>query len=144
MLSVSTAITPLDTGRRRSLAAKSSIDVGAGVVDPDYRGEVKVVLSNSSDKPFLINRDDRIAQVICESYRSAEVREVETLEQLGFTARAGGGFGSTGRSKHKEFGKRIEQQFLGADEQLQIEAMQAPVVLERPKGQKKKKVKKSI
>ena len=46
---------------RSGLAAKNFIDVGAGVIDADYRGEVKVLLFNFSDKEFEINVGDRIA-----------------------------------------------------------------------------------
>ncbi len=46
---------------RSGLAAKNSIDVGAGVIDSDYRGEVKVLLFNFSDEDFSFNEGDRIA-----------------------------------------------------------------------------------
>ena len=78
---------------RSGLAAKHSIDVGAGVIDADYRGEVKVLLFNFSDKDFSIVPGDRIAQMIIEKYSPTELVEVEDLDS---TERGAGGFGSTG------------------------------------------------
>ena len=51
---------------RSGLALQHHIDVGGGVVDTDYRGNVGVVLYNHSDLPFTVSRGDRIAQLICE------------------------------------------------------------------------------
>ena len=81
---------------RSGLAVKNSIHVGAGVVDADYRGEVKVLLFNHSDVEFSINEGDRIAQMIIEKYTLTELAEVENL---GETERGAGGFGSTGVSE---------------------------------------------
>jgi dUTP pyrophosphatase len=78
---------------RSGLAVKHGIQVGAGVIDPDYTGEVKVVLFNQSDKEFEIKKGDRIAQLVLERCETPIVREIETLEE---TARGAGGFGSTG------------------------------------------------
>ena len=78
---------------RSGLAAKHSIDVGAGVIDADYRGELKVLLFNFADKDFSINPCDRIAQMIIEKYSPTELIEVTDLES---TERGAGGFGSTG------------------------------------------------
>ena len=78
---------------RSGLAWKYSIDVGAGVVDFDYRSAVGVILFNHSDADFTIKAGDRIAQLILEKIEIAEVQEVETLEE---TTRGSGGFGSTG------------------------------------------------
>lgn len=58
------------------LAANHCIDVGAGVIDPDYRGEVKVLLINNSNTPFEVKRGDRIAQLILEQFTS----DVEVLQ----------------------------------------------------------------
>jgi dUTP pyrophosphatase len=61
--------TPTTDGRvapRSGLASKHSIDVGAGVIDADYRGPLKVLLFNFSDTDFAINEGDRIAQLIVE------------------------------------------------------------------------------
>jgi hypothetical protein len=77
------------------LAWKNFIDVGAGVVDYDYRGSVGVVLFNHSDVDFSIAHGDRIAQLILERISMADVEEVEELFE---TERGAGGFGSTGVS----------------------------------------------
>ena len=79
---------------RSGLAAKHSIDVGAGVIDSDYRGEVKVLLFNLSDTDFEVKPGDRIAQLIIEKYTMTEIQEVEG--KLDDTVRGEGGFGSTG------------------------------------------------
>lgn len=67
--------------------------MGAGVIDADYRGHVKVVLFNHSETNFEIKVGDRIAQLVLEQISTPEVVEVESLED---TVRAGAGFGSTG------------------------------------------------
>jgi len=78
---------------RSGLAAKHSINTGAGVIDADYRGEVKVILFNHSDNDFTIKEGDRIAQLVIERIYTPEVVVVEKLEA---TVRGAGGFGSTG------------------------------------------------
>jgi len=78
---------------RSGLASKLFIDVGAGVVDEDYRGEVKVLLFNFSDTDFEVKKGDRIAQLICEKYAHVDIEEATSLEE---TVRGSGGFGSTG------------------------------------------------
>jgi dUTP pyrophosphatase len=78
---------------RSGLAAKHSIDTGAGVIDADYRGEVKVILFNYSETDFAIKEGDRIAQLIVERIYTPEVAVVEKLEA---SVRGAGGFGSTG------------------------------------------------
>ncbi|OJD12326.1 deoxyuridine 5'-triphosphate nucleotidohydrolase [Emergomyces pasteurianus Ep9510] len=78
---------------RSGLASKHFIDTGAGVIDADYRGEVKVLLFNFSDADFTINEGDRIAQLVLERIYTPEVVEVEQLEE---SVRGAGGFGSTG------------------------------------------------
>jgi dUTP pyrophosphatase len=78
---------------RSGLAWKHSIDVGAGVIDADYRGPVGVILFNHSDTDFTIHAGDRIAQLILELIVTPQVLEVEDLDA---TTRGEGGFGSTG------------------------------------------------
>lgn len=78
---------------RSSLAVKHGIQVGAGVIDPDYTGEVKVVLFNQGQDDFKISVGDRIAQLVLERCETPDVREVLTIDE---TARGAGGFGSTG------------------------------------------------
>ncbi len=82
---------------RSGLAAKKSITVlnTPGTVDADYRGEVKIILINLGTEPFVIQDQERIAQmVLCPVYQ-AELQVVETLSE---THRGAGGFGSTGGS----------------------------------------------
>lgn len=78
---------------RSGLAVKNFIDVGAGVIDADYRGPVGVVLFNFSDVAFTIKAGDRIAQLILERCETPQVLEVADLDATG---RGAGGFGSTG------------------------------------------------
>ena len=78
---------------RSGLALKHSIDVGAGVIDADYRGPVGVILFNHSDADFAVKPGGRIAQMIIEVIATPEVAEVEDLDA---TVRGEGGFGSTG------------------------------------------------
>jgi dUTP pyrophosphatase len=65
-----------------------------GTVDSDYRGEVRVIVWNLGDQPFVVRRGDRIAQLVVAPVVGVEWQEVP---QLGATERAGGGFGHTGR-----------------------------------------------
>ncbi|CAN6291978.1 unnamed protein product [Urochloa humidicola] len=78
---------------RSGLALKHSIDVGAGVIDADYRGPVGVILFNHSEVDFAVKPGDRIAQMIIQVIATPEVAEVEDLDA---TVRGEGGFGSTG------------------------------------------------
>ncbi|KAK6115815.1 hypothetical protein DH2020_008084 [Rehmannia glutinosa] len=78
---------------RSGLAWKQSIDVGAGVVDADYRGPVGVILFNHSDVDFEVKSGDRIAQLIIQKIVTPDVTEVDDLDS---TERGSGGFGSTG------------------------------------------------
>ncbi|KAK4796646.1 hypothetical protein SAY86_028972 [Trapa natans] len=78
---------------RSGLAWKHSIDVGAGVIDADYRGPVGVILFNHSDVDFEVKAGDRIAQLIIEKIVTPDVVEVGSLDS---TERGEGGFGSTG------------------------------------------------
>lgn len=79
---------------RSGLAVKHGIQVGAGVVDSDYRGEAKVVLFNHDINPYVIKPGYRIAQLILERCETPKVEEiVESTE----TNRGEGGFGSTGQ-----------------------------------------------
>lgn len=78
---------------RSGLAVKHFIDVGAGVVDADYRGPLGVVLFNFAEQDFAIKKGDRIAQLVLEKIVMANVLEVDDLDA---TQRGAGGFGSTG------------------------------------------------
>ena len=75
------------------LAVKKFIDVGAGVIDSDYRGEIGVVLFNHSAMNFSVQVGDRIAQLILEKIKIPTVQKVIVLS---VTDRGSGGFGSTG------------------------------------------------
>jgi dUTP pyrophosphatase len=66
----------------------------AGVVDSGYRGEVKVVMVNLGDEPFVIEKGMKIAQLLIQPVNEVEVLEVEELEE---TLRGEEGFGSTGK-----------------------------------------------
>ena len=85
---------------RSSLALKNMIEVGAGVIDADYRGAVGVVLFNYGPEDFHVKRGDRIAQLILEQAAVPEIRYVDELDdayrETGGTYRGVGGFGSTG------------------------------------------------
>ena len=78
---------------RSGLALKNGIDVMAGVIDPDYTGEIKVLLYNTSDIKFEVQKGDRIAQIIFEQFKYPNFNEVREITE---TSRSGGGFGSTG------------------------------------------------
>ena len=78
---------------RSSLAINYCIDIGGGVIDSDYRGNVKILLFNHGEYHFAIRSGDRIAQLILERISAPEVIEVSSLDE---TSRGSGGFGSTG------------------------------------------------
>lgn len=77
------------------MALKNSIDIGAGVIDEDYRGNVGVIIFNHGDQAFTVTCGDRIAQLLLEKIITPEVIEVDELDT---TERNAGGFGSTGVS----------------------------------------------
>ncbi len=81
---------------RSGLAAKSNISVlnTPGTIDSDYRGELKVILFNHGSEEFLINNEDRIAQMVLTPVIKATFEEVNDLPE---TIRGDGGFGSTGK-----------------------------------------------
>ncbi|EDO46592.1 predicted protein [Nematostella vectensis] len=79
---------------RSSLAWKHQIDVGAGVIDRDYRGNVGVVLFNLGSSAYEVKQGDRIAQLIVERIQTPSIVEVEDLDS---TERGAGGYGSTGK-----------------------------------------------
>ena len=93
---------------RSGLAWKKFIDVGAGVIDEDYRGEGKiffilysfylvcVILFNFSNESTFFNKGDRIAQLIVEKIVPTKVVSVEECEKLCDTTRGSNGFGSSG------------------------------------------------
>lgn len=80
---------------RSGLANRHGVTVlnAPGTIDSDYRGEVKVLLVNLGQNPFLVSRGDRIAQLVVQPIARADLAEVEALET---SERGSGGFGSTG------------------------------------------------
>ncbi|MBI5807392.1 MAG: dUTP diphosphatase [Ignavibacteriales bacterium] len=80
---------------RSGLAAKNGIGVlnSPGTIDSDYRGEIKVILFNFGDKDFVINRGDRIAQMVISKVYKADIIESKSLNE---SNRGSGGFGHTG------------------------------------------------
>ncbi len=77
-------------GTKRGLAPANKV----GVIDSDYRGEVKVCLHNHSSQPQVIEPDERVAQMVIVPFLPAQYEEAEELSD---TVRGEGGFGSTGR-----------------------------------------------
>jgi dUTP pyrophosphatase len=80
---------------RSGLAAKFGISIvnTPGTIDPDYRGEIKVILVNLSDSPFLLNPGERIAQMVISKFEHIQWNAVDSLSD---TERGEGGFGHTG------------------------------------------------
>jgi dUTP pyrophosphatase len=80
---------------RSGLAAKHGIGVlnSPGTIDSDYRGEIRVILFNASDRNHKIQRGDRIAQLVFSALADVELVETDSLSQTG---RGPGGFGHTG------------------------------------------------
>src|SRR3954468_7052965 len=78
---------------RSGLAVRHGIDVLAGVIDADYRGEILCALVNHGSEPFEIEPGARVAQLVVEAIATPEPAWAEELEE---TERGTGGFGSTG------------------------------------------------
>ena len=83
---------------RSGLAAKFNISVlnTPGTIDSDYRGELKIILFNHGNKEFIVNNNDRIAQMVLMPVLKVDFEEVNELPK---TIRGSGGFGSTGKWK---------------------------------------------
>ena len=81
---------------RSGLAAKNNISVlnTPGTIDSDYRGELKIILFNHGSENFMINNNDRIAQIVLSPIIKMELEEINELPK---TIRGEGGFGSTGK-----------------------------------------------
>ena len=81
---------------RSGLAAKSSISIlnTPGTIDSDYRGEIKIILFNHSKKEFIVNNNDRVAQMVLMPVLKVDFEEVNELPD---SVRGSGGFGSTGK-----------------------------------------------
>ena len=86
---------------RSGLAAKSGITVlnSPGTIDSDYRGEVKVILINHGEEPFIVNNGDRIAQGVISGVITKNFINLNRINEINSdTKRGSGGFGSTGVS----------------------------------------------
>jgi dUTP pyrophosphatase len=81
---------------RSGLAVRHSIDILAGVIDPDYQGELIVCMFNHADVPFIVKKNDKIAQLILEKALICETKIVKNIKLFGETNRGEKGFGSTG------------------------------------------------
>lgn len=79
---------------RSGLAVKEGLTCLAGVVDSGYRGEIKVVILNTSAKDVKIEKNDRIAQILIQPIMKIELEEAKKLSQ---TQRGKGGFGASGK-----------------------------------------------
>ena len=79
---------------RSGMALKHSITVNFGTIDPGYRGEIRVVMFNLSGADYVIEKGDRIAQLVVARYEPVEWEEGDAL---GDSRRGEGGFGSSGR-----------------------------------------------
>ena len=80
---------------RSGLAAKKGITVlnAPGTVDADYRGEVCVILANLSNEPFVVEKGERVAQLVLARHERVDWEETDVLSE---SERGAGGFGSTG------------------------------------------------
>ncbi len=98
---ISIGIPPHTYGRiasRSGLSVKNDLEVGAGVIDRGYTGEIKVVIRNFSDNPHQIKRGDKIAQLILEQCRQCPIKQVRSIQDVtGVSTRGALGFGSSGR-----------------------------------------------
>ena len=81
---------------RSGLAAKNNISVlnSPGTIDSDYRGELKIIIFNHSNHDFVVNNNDRVAQMVLTPVAKMELEEANELPK---TLRGEGGFGSTGK-----------------------------------------------
>ena len=81
---------------RSGLAARHGVTVlnSPGTIDADYRGEVKVILINHGQAPFVVERGERVAQLVLAQVAQLGIEAVESLDD---TERGAGGFGHTGR-----------------------------------------------
>ena len=84
---------------RSGLAIKNGVFAlnAPGTIDSDYRGEIKIILANFGKEPFVIERGDRIAQLVIAKYVKADWVQTDNLPD---TFRGAGGFGSTGTSNN--------------------------------------------
>jgi len=79
---------------RSGMALKHSVTVNFGTIDPGYRGEIRVVMFNLGRADYVVEKGDRIAQLVVAKYEPVEWEEGD---ELGDSKRGAGGFGSSGR-----------------------------------------------
>jgi dUTP pyrophosphatase len=129
------AVTPppgiyVQIASRSGLAVKQRIDVAAGVVDPNYTGNIQVVLHNHGDTPFHISPGDRIAQMIILPYHQPNIQETNQqdvpTQGIFQPSSAGAGDGTVSFSDHVVVGSRID------DAAAHKEAIEAADVLTHP------------
>jgi dUTP pyrophosphatase len=84
---------------RSGLAVRNGIQVGAGVIDSDYTGEIGILLINCGHETFVFEQGQRVAQLLLQRIDTPKVEEVESLEE---TMRGANGFGSTGQMAVKK------------------------------------------
>lgn len=84
---------------RSGLALKHGLSLvnGIGTIDPDYRGEIKIILINLLDRPYQLEPGERIAQMVFAEYVKADFSEVTSIEELETSERGDGGFGHSGK-----------------------------------------------
>ena len=113
------ALPPSCYGRiapRSGLAFKKFIEVGATVIDSDYRGEIGVILFNFGNEDFIVNMGDKITKLIFEKIKTPEIKEVSSLKEF---ERGEQGYGSTGTSANKSSSRKdIKTQFSDAGQSL--------------------------
>jgi dUTP pyrophosphatase len=82
---------------RSGLALRHGITLpnSPATIDPDYRGELRIILQNLGSEPFTLERGERVAQLV---FARFEAPRIAVVERVGETARGEGGFGSTGRA----------------------------------------------
>ena len=78
---------------RSGYSVKTGLMVNAGVIDSDYRGEVKILFQNTTNHPMDVQKGERVAQLILEKILLADIEEIDDLDQ---TERGEKGFGSSG------------------------------------------------
>ena len=79
---------------RSGLAIKNGLQLMGGVIDESYRGEISVIMLNTSRNPYTIKKNDRIAQMVIQPYLNADI---EYVDELGNTSRGQTGFGTSGK-----------------------------------------------
>ena len=73
---------------------KNNIWINGGVIDPDFVGELGVIIVNMNSAPYVLEKNEKFCQLICEK---AEIPEIEEIREIPMTERGENGFGSTGK-----------------------------------------------